>query len=324
MSIISFISAHGGSGSTTTTLLTAKFLSKTLEKRVLVVDACQQCAATLQLVPAHKLPSFATLHGEVKHICSGYAGPREGRDVCEVSPGLFLLCGSLDTTALSRWLTGASESKAGNGSTVSSSIRRLLKRYIEELKLDYVLVDMGQDTRHALGWSLLIASDAVVIAKMTMDEKDIRPAINPAVEALFEAAQRFRIQTELVYPDEKLAVAPIAAVMDLSKGPNNLGAVISRSLFDAAQTHGLHVPTIRLLSRFEEDVQNAIKDRTPQTRQRILGMTGFDRRTTEMDRVNLLLSGNAAVPYLLAGAKVTRDEVRAVEKLLIQYVESVE
>lgn len=228
MSVVSFISSNGGSGCTVQSRRHAEVLATEFKKRVLFVDACSQCSVTYSMTNKGNRAEYATLCGEAMALCKGESefpvfkcknggGFYEGKAVYELKDRdageLYLLCGNVDKIELQRRITTASESSAGSGAVDAFCVQDVIRNLIDRLELDYVIIDLGQDTRQSVAWSLLLASHAVVVTHSPIHREDPSLGLGAPIEAVMDMTSRFLRALCKTYPvmAKHMRVPPIVA-----------------------------------------------------------------------------------------------------------------
>ena len=177
MKIISFFNHKGGVSKTTTTYHLGWKLSQK-GKRVLLVDADSQCNLTLLAIGQDQYKDFFEKNpvGNIKSYLS-YAFesrpeliPSSAKDCISIKQqrNLFLLPGSFDITEFESQLSVSFQ--LSNAFTtmknLPGSIYYLLRETAEELKIDYILVDLNPSLS-ALNQDFIVSSDYFIIPLST-------------------------------------------------------------------------------------------------------------------------------------------------------------
>lgn len=337
MSVVAFISSNGGSGCTVQSKRHAVTLATEFKKRVLLVDACSQCSITDSMTNKGNRAEYATLCGEAMALCKGESefpvfkcknggGFYEGKAVYELKDRdvgeLYLLCGNVDKIELQRRITIASESSAGSGAVDAFCVQDVIRNLIDRLELDYVIIDLGQDTRHSIAWSLLLASHAIVVTHSPINRQDPSLGLGPPIEAVMDMTSRFLRALCKTYPvtAKHMFVPPIVAEGRVASF-NYLGEGDSgpspKWMFDRAFCIKRDIARLDDFSpkQLVKIVNEAVTDQIHKTRQLIsrqCSSFGSKIKGDERQIVFALLQNHK----LLDLFQVTEQEIRCVAKFL--------
>lgn len=318
MSVVSFLSSHAGSGCTVQSTSVARFLATEHKKRVLLVDACSQCTATDCFTTEEEQEKHATLCG----LVLGEAVD-EGKPVYKCSPEngeLYLLCGDLDKIDLQNRITADSESAQSQSPL---KVRDVILALIERLVLDYVIIDLGQDARHSVAWSLLLASHAVVVTCTPFENNNASLGLGPPVQTVMEMTSRFLDTLRLNHGSlvRQMYVPPIIASARLWRYTGDSpGSGEAKWLFDRAFCVRRDIPRINrfMTGEFVALVEEARADKVHRARQLIAGeskVAAFkspDFPGSEMDSLSLILERRDVFEILEKRTGMSGEQLRQI------------